>query len=105
MTWSVPSTKAICIVPSGTSSRARRSIRRTPRSASGGGAARPGVPVRARRPLLLEELTEPLLGCLERDPRDDRLEEAEDDELAGLVRRVSSGPEVEELSRIDRPHP
>ena len=39
---------------------------------------------------------------LERHPRDDRLEEAEDDELARLVGRDAAALEVEELALVDR---
>ena len=106
-TWSVPSTKTIFISPSATSSTPRRSIRligpaslrqRIRRRQRGGG--RGG---RARVPLRLEQLAQPVAGGLERDPRDDRLEEAEDDELAGLVGRDAAALEIEELGLVDRP--
>ena len=44
-----------------------------------------------------------LLRRLERHPGHDRLQEAEDDELAGLVGRDAARLEVEELSRVDGP--
>src|SRR5262245_21825549 len=102
MTWSVPSTKAIFIVPSGTSSTASRSTRRatptTPRRAPRGSVRR----LDAGRPLVLEELAQVVPGAVERHPCDHRLQEAEDDELAGLVRRDAAALEVEQLGRVDR---
>src|SRR5215212_3016316 len=85
-TWSVPSTKTIFISPSATSSTPRRSIRlmgargrRRTSPGSGGGCDRGGALV----PLLGEELAKPFPRRLERDPRDDGFEEAEDDHLPG----------------------
>src|SRR6185369_16452803 len=97
-TWSVPSTNAICISPSASSSTPRRSIRRIGRIRSGGrgGDLRAGVPLR------LEELAE-LLACrLQRDARHDRLEEAEDDELARILGRDPAAFEIEQLGLVDR---
>ena len=101
----MPSTKTIFIAPSATSSTPRRSI--APHRATGGparisGVRRPGRGGRARVPLRVEQLAQPVAGGLERHARDDRLEEAEDDELARLVGRDPAALEVEELGLVDR---
>ena len=59
----------------------------------------PGIPLR------LEQLAQAVLGVGERDAGDDRLEEAEDDELARLVGRDAAALEVEELGLVDRARP
>ena len=59
----------------------------------------PGI---AGVPLRLEQLAQPVLRVGQRDPRDDRLEEAEHDELARLVGRDAAALEVEQLGLVDR---
>src|SRR4051794_28153964 len=110
-TWSVPSTQAIRISPSATSSVPRRSIRLivSPRragavarevvGASGSGA---GDVVGAGRPARLEQLAQAILGRRQRDARDDRFEKPEHDELARLVGRDAARLEVEQLRLVDR---
>src|SRR4051794_21634500 len=104
-TWSVPSTMTIRISPSPTSSTPRRSIRligtvvRSASPTSGGGACGD----RALIPLRGQQLAKSLPGGLEGNARDDRLEETEDDHLAGLVRPDPPALEIEELGLVDRP--
>ena len=95
-TWSVPSTQAIFIVPSGTSSTPSRSIRLTRRRS-------PRLRADTGVPLVLEQGPQAVLGIGQRHARDDRLEEAEDDELARLVGRDPAALEVEQLGLVDRP--
>ena len=67
--------------------------------ASGSGAR---DAVGAGGPAGLEELAKAVLRRRQRDARDDRLEEPEDDELAGLVGRDAAALEVEQLRLVDR---
>ena len=53
-------------------------------------------------PLRLEQLAQAILGICQRHARHDRLEEAEDDELAGVVGGDAAALEVEELGLVDR---
>src|SRR4051794_30369515 len=96
MTWSVSSTKAIFIVPSGTSATATRSTRRvtrsrrpkrSPRSDRREPSRRGAGRLEAGGPFRLEQVAQVVAGGVERDARDDRFQEAEDDELSGLDRR------------------
>src|SRR3954452_5099548 len=99
-TWSVPSTQAIDIVPSGTWSTPRRSIRLTQPPVSRGGVAPghdPGIP------LGFEHLAQADLGVRERDAGNDWLEEPEDDELPRFVGRDAAALQVEQLALVDRP--
>ena len=65
--------------------------------ASGAGSrARPGIP------FLLETLAQAIASLRQRHARDHRLQEAEHDELAGLIRRDPAAFEVEELGLVDR---
>src|SRR6185369_4907232 len=117
-TWSVPSTTTIFISPSATSSIASRSIRLIAVPPLSGSRPPPirrvaaaGVVARSRRcqtlragePLRLEQLAQPIALGLDRDARDDGLEEAEHDELAGLVGRNAAALEIEQLALVDRP--
>ena len=70
--------------------------------ASGCGRSLPDPAGGAGRPLRLEEVAQVVLGLAQRDPRHDRLEEAEHDELARLVRRDAAALEIEELRLVDR---
>src|SRR5256885_9858016 len=102
-TWSVPSTTTIFISPSAISSTPTRSMRLTDELR--GEASRRGRCARAHRagvPFRLEELAQRVLGGHERHPGDDRLEEAEDDELAGLLGGDAAAFQVEELGLVDR---
>src|SRR6185369_11280541 len=104
-TWSVPSTTTIFISPLAISSTPTRSIRLTDEPE--GSASRRGCGARAQRtgvPLRLEQRAQRVLGGHERHTGDDRLEEAEDDELAGLLGRDPAALEIEELSLVDRSH-
>src|SRR3954462_13109601 len=107
MTGSVPSTQAIFIVPSGTSSRPIRSIRRSAWSGCAASVTRTrsgrGRNDRAAGPLVLEEVADAVLDVGQRDPRHDGLQEAQDDELAGLVVGDAAVLEVEHLALVDRP--
>ena len=55
------------------------------------------------RPLRFEQRTQAILRLRQRDARDDRLEEAEDDELARHVARHAAAHQVEDLGLVDRP--
>src|SRR5450759_2705286 len=105
-TGSVPSTQVISIVPGATSVAAPTSNWRINVRAPRAGRCSRGrrVLVAALRPLRLQEPPEPLALGLERDACHDWLQEAERDELAGLVRRDPAALKVEQLGRIDRPH-
>src|SRR4029078_10703952 len=97
MTWSVSSTKAIFIVPSGTSSSARRSTRRVTRGRLRRASRRGGVGLEAGGPLVLEQLPKGRARGGEGNAGHDGLQEAEDDELACLVGRDAPALEVEQL--------
>src|SRR5487761_2201683 len=93
------------IVPGATSAAAATSsVRVMPPTAPGGPRSRGGRVLDAPlRPFRLQERPEPLALRLERDAGDDRLQEAERDELARLVRGDPAALEVEQLGRVDRP--
>src|SRR5690242_12319194 len=105
-TWSVPSTATIFISPSARSSTASRSRRLTGATGAGAASGRGcggrsgGGRGGARVPLRFEQLAERLPGRLERHAGDDRLEEAEDDELAGLLGIDPAALEVEQLALV-----
>src|SRR5688572_23094356 len=96
---SVPSTWTICIVPGGTSATVPTATRRVP----AGSVTRSGGLGCGGRPLVLEQLPQSLLRPRQRDPRDHRLEEPHDDELASEVARQSAALQVEDLRLVDRP--
>jgi hypothetical protein len=91
---SVASTCTICIVPVGqVLQHTNVYLAHRPRRRRRG---------RCLRPLGLEQLAQPLLRAGQRNARDDRLEEAEHDELARQVARQAAAHQVEDLRLIDR---
>ena len=90
----MPSTKAIFIVPVGDLVDAEEV------DASHAAATAP-VSTPASH-FCLEQVAQAILGVGHGHARDDRLEEAEDDELARLVGRDPAALEVEQLALVDR---